>query len=342
MDSSRSHHGNVQELVEKDLTVVKVGDLLARRASWCPNARCTATALSDRHGHQKDTVLLADPDPGRELQADFGRMGLLFAPVRPVAVRLRAHTGRGSSRHMFVCLTFTQTTADVIEGMERAGPFSAAFSLSLSPTTSYLSSPSRADRSRINDFLGVLPREGFPDRRRTRATPPGQSPLRKTVPFIRSGFSPEKTSWTWPTWPTAGPVAWCFGGGRHASHGTTQCRPPRLSGLPAPLCCPPRPPLTTHRRRPAQVHPLGESPRCSRAIYSIPGDDMVVQVRLGPRRLGGGEVLFQGAPVPPARALEGALPTPPTCPASGPLTPCVISSCWWWLGGSRASRRRFL
>ena len=77
-----SHHDKVKELLDKGLTVVKVGDLLTRRGIVVPERtlwrycaeRCSA-------GRLNDTVPLADPEPGRELQADFGRMGLLFDPV---------------------------------------------------------------------------------------------------------------------------------------------------------------------------------------------------------------------------------------------------------------------
>jgi len=117
-----SHHDKVKELVDKGLTVVKVGDLLTRRGIAVPERtlwRYCAERCST--GRPKDTVLLADPEPGRELQADFGRMGLLFDPVstrrRVVHALILVAVW---SRHMFVWLTFTQTTADVIEGLELA------------------------------------------------------------------------------------------------------------------------------------------------------------------------------------------------------------------------------
>ena len=39
-------HAQIVEWVGKDLTVVKIGDLLARRACWCRTGRCTGTAWS--------------------------------------------------------------------------------------------------------------------------------------------------------------------------------------------------------------------------------------------------------------------------------------------------------
>ena len=67
---------------------------------------------------------MADGDPGKELQTVFGRMGIIFDP----------HTERRRvvhalivvavwSRHMFVWLTFGQTTSDVIAGLDAAWSF---------------------------------------------------------------------------------------------------------------------------------------------------------------------------------------------------------------------------
>jgi hypothetical protein len=121
----QAQHGYVQELIDKGLTVVKVGDLLARRGIVVPERtlhrycaeRCTS-------GASKTTVRLADPEPGREAQTDFGKMGIIFDPAssrrRVVHALILVAVW---SRHMFVWLSFTQTTADVIEGFEHAWEF---------------------------------------------------------------------------------------------------------------------------------------------------------------------------------------------------------------------------
>lgn len=121
----QAQHGYLQELIDKGLTVVKVGDLLARRGIVVPERtlhrycaeRCTS-------GASKTTVRLADPEPGREAQTDFGRMGIMFDPAssrrRVVHALILVAVW---SRHMFVWLSFTQTTADVIEGFEHAWEF---------------------------------------------------------------------------------------------------------------------------------------------------------------------------------------------------------------------------
>ena len=65
-----------------------------------------------------------DPDPGSELQVDFGRMGLLYDPGerRRRVVHALIFTA-GYSRHLFVFLTFSQALPAVIEGFEAAWAF---------------------------------------------------------------------------------------------------------------------------------------------------------------------------------------------------------------------------
>ena len=110
----------------EDLTVVKVGELLARQGIVVPARtlhRFAAGLCGPRRG-RGSTVRVADGEPGDELQVDFGRMGLVFD----------SETGRRRvchaliftacfSRHCFVWLSFSQTTAAVIDGFEAAWRF---------------------------------------------------------------------------------------------------------------------------------------------------------------------------------------------------------------------------
>jgi hypothetical protein len=67
-------------LEDEDLTVVKVGELLARLGVVVPARtlqRFAAELCGPRRG-RRATVRLADGEPGGELQVDFGRMGLVF------------------------------------------------------------------------------------------------------------------------------------------------------------------------------------------------------------------------------------------------------------------------
>ena len=119
-----SHRDEIKAWVDKDHTVAKIGDFLVRRGIEVPE-RTLQRFCVERcgSGKPKRTVRVADGDPGNELQTDFGRMGILFDP----------HTERRRvvhalivvavwSRHMFVWLTFGQTTSDVIAGLDAAWP----------------------------------------------------------------------------------------------------------------------------------------------------------------------------------------------------------------------------
>ncbi len=76
-----SHHDFIKDLIDKGVTAVKVGDLLARRGVVVPE-RTLHRYCAERCRDQAGTTLrLADPEPGREAQTDFGRMGLIYDPV---------------------------------------------------------------------------------------------------------------------------------------------------------------------------------------------------------------------------------------------------------------------
>jgi len=75
-------------------------------------------------GQQRKTVRVADGEPGKELQVDFGRMGLLGDGPEG---RRRLCWGliftACYSRHQFCWLSFRQTLPEVIEGFEQAWRF---------------------------------------------------------------------------------------------------------------------------------------------------------------------------------------------------------------------------
>jgi len=105
---------------------VKLSEFLARDGVVVPERtvrRFIATDFGPRRG-QGSTVRVADGEPGHELQIDFGRLGLLTDPV--TGKRRVCHAlifTAVFSRHMFVWLSFTQTTDAVIAGCEAAWRF---------------------------------------------------------------------------------------------------------------------------------------------------------------------------------------------------------------------------
>ena len=118
--------GQIVEWVGQDLTVVKIGELLARRGVVVPY-RTLHRFCVERAEFRIDartTVRVADGEPGVECQIDFARMGLLYDPS--VGRRRVEHAlifTAVFSRHMFVWLSFAQTLEVVIAGCEAAWRF---------------------------------------------------------------------------------------------------------------------------------------------------------------------------------------------------------------------------
>ena len=110
----------ITEWVAQDLTVVKIGILLARRGVVVPH-RTLARFAVERcgAGRRSVTVRVDDPPPGVELQVDFGRLGLVADGERRRLCWALIFTAC-FSRHQFVWPTFAQTTEEVIAGFEAA------------------------------------------------------------------------------------------------------------------------------------------------------------------------------------------------------------------------------
>src|SRR5260370_21315955 len=80
-----AHRGELKLLLDQGLTVVKAGELLARRGIVVPERTLHRYALEvlgrGRTGRRGVTVRVADGEPGAEGQLDFGQMGLLADPA---------------------------------------------------------------------------------------------------------------------------------------------------------------------------------------------------------------------------------------------------------------------
>ena len=76
--AARARRSGSRAWVAEELTVVKIGILLARRGVVVPH-RTLARFAVERcgAGRRSTTVRVDDPPPGVELQVDFGRLGLI-------------------------------------------------------------------------------------------------------------------------------------------------------------------------------------------------------------------------------------------------------------------------
>ena len=113
--------------VKDGLTIVKIDDFLAREGVVVPYrtlVRFCEQCCGFTGRRPKETVRVADGDPGMECQIDFGEVGLLFDPAASRRRRTWALVFTAVySRHQFVWLTHAQTLDAVIAGCEAAWTF---------------------------------------------------------------------------------------------------------------------------------------------------------------------------------------------------------------------------
>jgi transposase len=112
--------------VGQGLTLVKIGELLGRSGTEVPY-RTLARFAAAECGYSSSsrpavTVPVADGEPGREVQVDFGYLGMILDGDRRRKLHALVFTAV-VSRYCYVFLTFPQTTAAVIAGCEAAWGF---------------------------------------------------------------------------------------------------------------------------------------------------------------------------------------------------------------------------
>ena len=275
----------VAEWVTADVAGVKICELLARDGVVVPERtvqRFIATEFGPRRG-QGSTVRVADGEPGHELQIDFGRLGLLADPV--TGKRRVCHAlifTAVFSRHMFVWLSFTQTTDAVIAGCEAAwrffgGVFKVLIPDNLTPVVT------KADglEPRLNEaFVEYAQSRGFVIDPASVRTPTDKPRVERMVQFVRSSF------WSGETFTDLADAqtkvtAWCAGRAGMRVHGTTQCRPvehfrleeqPHLLPVPAEVYdVPIYASCRVHRDHHIEI---------AKALYSVPGNLLGARVHV--------------------------------------------------------------
>lgn len=221
-----SEQKRIEDWFEDGLNVKKVHDLLARRGLHVPyrtlvrfaNQRCGA-------GRKGLTVAVADPEPGKELQVDFGRMGLLPAGQRKKVCYALIFTAC-SSRHCFVWLTFSQTTEEVIKGFEAAWEFfGGIFPIVIPDNLSPVVTKADPVAPRFNDtFIEYAQSRGFWVDPARAAHPKDKPKVERAVPYVRgSFFAGESFSGLDEAQRRA--LHWCAETAGRRVHGTTQLRP---------------------------------------------------------------------------------------------------------------------
>lgn len=213
----------------KDLTVVKIHDLLARRGVAVPyrtlHRFCVRCCGFGRGG--ATTVRVADGAPGHECQVDFGKMGMVYDPVsgRRRVTHALIFTAV-YSRHMFVWLSFSQTLEAVIAGCEAAWEFFGGVFRVLIPDNM---STVVADADAVNPrftagWLDYAQHGGFvtdPARVRHAKDKPR---VERTVPYVRSNFFAGEEFVDLADTQARARI-WCQDRAGQRIHGTIQARP---------------------------------------------------------------------------------------------------------------------
>ena len=212
----------IQEWVKQDLTVVKIGILLARHGVVVPH-RTLARFAVERcgAGRRSTTVRVGDPLPGVELQVDFGRLGLVADGERRRLCWALIFTAC-FSRHHFVWPTFNQTTEEVIAGFEAAWAyFGGVFPVVIPDNMKSIVVTAENTAPRFNDvFLEYAQSRGFVVDAARVATPTDKPRVERNVPYVRNNFFAGET-FVDLTDVRARAEAWCTDTAGMRVHGTT-------------------------------------------------------------------------------------------------------------------------
>lgn len=187
------HKAFITERLDKGLTVVRIERDLARHKGVEVPSRTLYRFCEVECGTaaKRTTVRLDDPEPGTELQVDFGRMGLLYDP--DTGRRRVCHAlvfTAAFSRHTFVWPTFSQALEAVIEGFEAAWAFfGGVFKVVIPDNCKAIVDKSDPLSPRLNEaFLEYAQARGFLiDAARVRH-PKDKARVERAIGYVRRSF----------------------------------------------------------------------------------------------------------------------------------------------------------
>ena len=191
-DALCAKHDRIEGWVKEGLTVVKIVDLLAREGVLVPQ-RTVHRYCQQRTEYRgrRDTVPVADGEPGVECQIDFARIGMLFDSEagRRRVVHALIFTAV-YSRHMFVWLTFSQTLEAIIAGCEGAWRFFGGVFKALIPDNM---KPIVAHADAVNPrftvgWLEYAQARGFVTDPTRVASPQDKPRVERVVQYVRGNF----------------------------------------------------------------------------------------------------------------------------------------------------------
>ena len=220
-------HAFVKEQLEAGLTLTKVRTLLRRRGCEVPYRTLYRYCEAEfQIGGGRETVRVADGEPGHELQADFGRLGKVGLPAGVRRVVKGLILTACVSRHQFCWPTYGETVAEVIEGFEEGWEFfGGVFRVVIVDNLKAVVDRADALNPRINPtFLEYSQARGFVVDPCIVASPTQKARVERAVPYCReSGFAGENFADI--QWARRGMRRWCVEEAGTRIHGTTQRRP---------------------------------------------------------------------------------------------------------------------
>jgi hypothetical protein len=234
-EALQARHDRIEKWVGRGLSVVKIGDLLAREGVMVPQRTLHryCTECTSYRG-RRDTVPVADGEPGVECQIDFARMGMLCdsASGRRRVVHALIFTAV-DSRHMFVWLTFSQTLEAIIAGGEAAWRFfGGVFKVLIPDNMSAIVAKADSVNPRFTvGWLEYAQARGFVTDPARVAHPQDKPRVERMVRYVRGNFF---AGWPPPVWMSS-PSSRCHPTTR--SSGWTTWSSPRTSpGTPSTPC----------------------------------------------------------------------------------------------------------
>ena len=268
------HHMFLKARLDTGLTLTKIQTLLGRQGIVIPYRTLQRYAAAELGwGGRRETVPVADGEPGHELQADFGRLGKVGRAVGPRRLVKGLALTPCVSRYTFCWPTYGETLPEVIEGFEEAWDFyGGVFRVVI--VDNFKAVVDRADplNPRLNPgFLEYAQARGFVVDPCIIASPTQKPRVERAVPYCRnSGFAGED----FPDLERAreGMLRWSLEEAGMRIHGTTQRRPrehflevEQGHLLPAPTA---RYDVPIYARsKVARDHHI----EVARAVYSVPG-----------------------------------------------------------------------
>ena len=177
-----AQHEQIKAWLKQGLTLTKVHTLLGRRVWWCRIGRCIGMPQRNWSlGSSRPRCGWPTASRVRELQVDFGRLGMLTdaGDGRRRVVQGLIFTAV-YSRHMFVWPTYRQTLGDVIAGFEAAWVFfGGVFAVVIPDNMKAI-----VDKAHATDPDSTTPSVSTPKRGVRRRPHPGPQPAGQGLGFI--------------------------------------------------------------------------------------------------------------------------------------------------------------